>query len=414
MNRTIKIIGIIFLIGSFAPAGFAQNSIKSLEECVRFALENNLTLQSGRISIEKAKDLQGTALNIDRTSISLSQDPTTGGGADNSIALSQGLDFPSVYLARHKLLKAETNLERNYFDLTKNELIKEVTKTYYELLYARKCKELLTEQDSVYSQFFFLATARFKAGETNQLEQINAERLYNENKMELLSAEKEFQTIQMEMQTWLNTEEWIEPQENDLPVMDMHFLPSELAVQQSPLAQIYKGKLAVSEENSRLQQQQFLPGFDFSLRNQLLIKGFNPYHINRERFDKGNFMGFEVGMRFPLFFGEQRSKAKAAKKEVEIAKLQHQTVLQSLKKELNTYLNQFRKNQTRLDYYQNVGLAKAGEMTRISQLAYEKGEINYIEYIQNLKTAIEIKLQYANAVKEYNQTVIEINYIQIK
>ena len=62
-----------------APALFGQNTTKSLEECIQWAIDNNLTMKSGRISIERAKDLQGTAFNIDKTSFSLSQDPTSGG-----------------------------------------------------------------------------------------------------------------------------------------------------------------------------------------------------------------------------------------------------------------------------------------------------------------------------------------------
>ena len=43
---------------------------------------------------------------------------------------------------------------------------------------------------------------------------------------------------------------------------------------------------------------------------------------------------------------------------------------------------------------------------------YEKGEIDYVEYIQNLKTAVEIHLLYANAINDYNQTIIMLNYLQ--
>lgn len=175
----------------------AQNSIKSLQECIQSAVDNNLTMKSGRISIERAKDLQGTAFNIDKTGISLSQDFTEGGGTGNSLAISQSFEFPTVYGSRRGLLKAETNLERSNLEVTRNELVKEVTSTYYQLLYARENMKILQEQDSVYGKFLFLASAKFKAGETSRLEEMNAERLYNENKIELQKTEKSYQNIQL-------------------------------------------------------------------------------------------------------------------------------------------------------------------------------------------------------------------------
>ena len=106
-------------------------------------MEKNLTMKSGRISIERAKDLQGTAFNIEKTGFSLSQDPTSGGSPDNSISLSQSFDFPTVYTTRSKLLKAETNLERSNLEVTRNELVKEITGTYYQLLYAKENIKIL-------------------------------------------------------------------------------------------------------------------------------------------------------------------------------------------------------------------------------------------------------------------------------
>ncbi len=87
MKTKIIISTIVFITMTvvLAPALFGQNTTKSLEECIQSAIDNNLTMKSGRISIERAKDLQGTAFNIDKTSFSLSQDPTSGGSPHNRI-----------------------------------------------------------------------------------------------------------------------------------------------------------------------------------------------------------------------------------------------------------------------------------------------------------------------------------------
>ena len=83
-----------------------------------------------------------------------------------------------------------------------------------------------------------------------------------------------------------------------------------------------------------------------------------------------------------------------------------------MQKQYQTYINDFYKAKNSLDYYTSNGITQADTITRISQISYEKGEIGYVEYIQNLKTAVEIHLQRTNAVNDYNQTIIMLNYVQ--
>lgn len=393
-------------------AAFGQEQPRTLQECIQTAIENNLTMKSGRISIERAKDLQGTAFNIEKTNFSLSQDPTSGGSPDNSLSLSQSFDFPTIYSARKGLLKAETNLERSNLEVTRNELVKELSATYYQLLYAKENIRILQKQDSIYSKFLFLANAKLKSGEAGRLEQMNAERLCNENKIELQKAGKSYQSLQLLMQRWMNTEEYVEPAESSLTIVETALPLKEFNPGQTPLGEVFANKTIVSEKNLSITKQGYLPGFNIALKNQFLIKGFNPYDIERERFDKGNFMGFEVGISLPLFFGEQRAKTKAAKREVEIARLEQENAMLTMRKNYQTYLNEYTKAQNALDYYSTRGNKQAEDITRISQISYEKGEINYIEYIQNLKIAVEIQLQYTNAINNYNQIIILLNYLQ--
>ncbi len=71
-------------------------------------------------------------------------------------------------------------------------------------------------------------------------------------------------------------------------------------------------------------RQGMWPSLNVGLRHQLVISGMNPYDIDRSRFDKGNWMGFEVGVAFPLFYGSQKAKKEAAKLDVDIARARRQ------------------------------------------------------------------------------------------
>ncbi|MDR0668022.1 MAG: TolC family protein [Prevotellaceae bacterium] len=390
----------------------AQPSVKTLDECIEAALRHNLSVQSGHIAVERAKALQGSAFNIDRTTVSLSQDPTSGGSPDNSLSIGQRFDFPTIYLSRRRQLKAATDLERSYLDVTRNELVREISSVYYQLLYARERIKILQQQDSMYAKFVFLATAKFKAGETNRLEQMNAERLYGENKIALQQAETDYRNVQLSLQRWLNTSEWIDPADPSMTVLESAWQPADFNPRQTPVNRVFESKKAIGESALNVARQEFLPSISVALRSQWVIPGFHPYNVPRERFAGGNFMGFEAGIGIPLFFGEQRAKTRAARREIDLLKTQQEDALLLLTSDYRTALNDYAKAKNALDYYRTQGAEQADEIGRMSQLSYEKGEIGYIEYIQNLKTAAELHLQCADAVHNYNQSIITINYLQ--
>ena len=131
-----RIIIIALAIIGISQSMMAQERRMTLNEILKLAMEHNLGLQSSRMAVERASALQGTAFSPDPTSISISQDPTSGGSPDNAITVSQNIALPSVYSAHKSLLKAQTNVERSRLAVDENELRREVSNAFYDLLYA--------------------------------------------------------------------------------------------------------------------------------------------------------------------------------------------------------------------------------------------------------------------------------------
>jgi outer membrane efflux protein len=270
----------------------------------------------------------------------------------------------------------------------------------------------LQAQDSVYDRFVSLASARFKAGEAGNLELINAERIRNENRIEMEKAEKSYRSAMLAFRQLLNTDTVVVPADVSLPVIRQEMPEASVSFEQTPLGGMYAARITASERNLSLAKQGYMPGLSIGLTGQLLIKGFNPYDIERSRFDKGNFMGFEVGVSIPLFWGGQNAKVKAARRDVELAEISRRQAKQRMDKEYRDGLNELFRAQKVLDYYTAQGNGQGERMGRLSQVSYENGEIGYVEYIQNQQTALDVQLRYADAVNDYNQAIIMLNYIK--
>lgn len=383
----------------------------SLQDCLRQAYDNNLALRSNRIAVERAKDLQATAFDIEKTSVSLSQDPTSGGSPDNALSISQTFEFPTIYGARRSQLKAETSLEKSRLEVTQNELRHNVSAAYYSLLYAMERKRILEKQTAIYARFLQLANAKLKAGETGRLEWMNAERLSRDNEIALSNATTDVHIASIALQRWICSDTYILPLEDSLTIIE--YTPSAtFNANATPIGQALEQQRKVSEKNLKVAKQGYLPDISLSASTQMVLRGFNPYNVDRSRYDKGNFMGFEVGLSVPIFFGGQRAKVKAAKHDVAIAETKIAEQMQTLDKQYRTAYEEYKKATTSLQYYQTQGAAQANEIERISLKAYENGEIGYVEYVQNLQTALDIHNDYAMAINNYNQAVITLNYIK--
>ena len=162
--KTFKYIILTVCIGALPLSSPAQEKAMTLQECIDMALDNNLDMKAGTVSVGKARDLQGTAFDMEKTSVTLSQDPTSGGSPDNGITVSQSFEFPTVYAARRKYLKAETAAAQSSLAVTRNEVVRDVSAYYYTLLHDRRTIEILQAQDCVYDRFVSLASAGRQSG----------------------------------------------------------------------------------------------------------------------------------------------------------------------------------------------------------------------------------------------------------
>lgn len=382
----------------------SQTRKVSLQECINMALEKNPQMQVANKSVERAKALQGTAWEIDKTELSLSQDPTSGGSPDNALSLSQSIEFPTYYIARHKQLKAETQAERSKAAVVRLSLENDVKAAYYQAVYQAERLRVLESQDSLLAQYRTLAEKRYKAGETRQLELLSAERLQRENKMEVLAAHNELETAQLLLSRLVGSVETVEPKEDSLLPLD--WKQASYNYSQTPDGQYSADRLKVSEQAVRVAKNGFAPSLSLSLRNQLVISSWNPYGQDRSRFDGGNFMGFEVGVGIPLFYGATRAKVKAARKEREMIALEIKEQEQLRQQEYLSALSRMNAAYVRYTYYNEEGRERSDKMAEQGLLEYSQGEISYLEYMNVLQESIDLRLKRASALNDYNQCVL--------
>ena len=74
---------------------------------------------------------------------------------------------------------------------------------------------------------------------------------------------------------------------------------------------------------------------------------------------------------------------------------------ETLEFELNKYFK-------KILYFQQVALARADILIGISQIRFEKEDIDYTEFVQNTEEGFLIRLEYMQTLNNYNQTAIQL------
>lgn len=380
----------------------------TLQQCFQLADRQNLALQSGRKAVEKAQVMQGTAWDLDKTEIAFSQNPASSGDTDNGLTFSQSIEFPTVYTARRNQLKAETQAEKSRLNVTSQQLRLEIANVYYAMLYQTHRLQILLQQDSVIQRYCDVAAKRYKAGEARQLEFLSADRMRNDNRLEMTKVKNEAENLQTALMALLNTTTPVVPAADNLVISQSSPMNAAFNYQQTADAQYQKDLISALDQEVKCAKTGYAPSLSLALRSQLLIDSWDPYHINRQRFTEGNFFGFEVTVGVPLFYGATKAKVKAAQKDREVALLAMQQEQREKERDYKQGYNRLQNAIKRMEYYSGENMAKAKDIERLSTLEYENGEISYVEYASALQEAIDMRLKQAEVVNEYNEAVLAL------
>lgn len=394
------------------PAAGSDVLTMSLEQCLQYASSNSLVMRAADRRIDRARALQGTAWDIDRTELSLSQDPTSGGSPDNALALSQQIEFPTVYASRRRQLKAETRVQENSRSVASQQLRADIASAYWQLVYCQERVRLLMASDTLLSRYVSVAEARYTTGEARRLEWLSATRQQRANAMLLAEARAECDVACAQLALLVGTGGRITPA--DTTLQPLPYTPSGYAYGGTPEGELAQSRVVAADRAIGVARSGYAPSLSLTLKNQLVITGWDPYHENRSRYAGGNFMGVEVGIGIPLFYGATRARVRSARADRDIAIIDMQRQQSERQTDYQVALRRYASASERMAYYCGQGAASADEMVRLGEIEYANGEISYMEYVSAMQEASDTRLSRASAINDYNQAVVALQRLEGK
>jgi len=123
------------------------------------------------------------------------------------------------------------------------------------------------------------------------------------------------------------------------------------------------------------------------------------------------FTGIQAGIAIPLWFAPYSSRTKVAKLKELVSQTNADYYSKSLSGNYNSLLGEYSKFSNSIDYYEKQAVPEADLIIDQATRSYKAGAMDYLDYILNLSRALGIKQNYLDALNNYNQTIISIDFI---
>lgn len=407
-NTTITATILLLSVFCFQNTN-AQTPI-SLQTAIDTALKNNLSVKNEILNAEYQKKLKATAVDIPQTNLTGEYGQINSFYKDSKFGISQGISFPTVY-AKQKSLQNE-NYKSSVLNIAvkEAELKKQVSNIFYLLVYLQQKQKILLQNDSVYASFLEKANLRFAKGESNVLEKTTAETQRGQISIQLNQLKSDLEVLQLQFQLLLNTTTVFTPS-NENPKLVFTTLIDTAAVCNHPQIKVLQQQKNISLVNTQLEKSKLFPNLNLGYSNQS-IQGMGADNVLYSKSSRFNSIQFGVGI--PLFFGSQKANINSAKTLELISENNYQLGLQTIKKEYQTAFKQYQTQLQIVKYFEETALKNANTITKTANDQFTNGDINYLEWTMLINNAVSIQSNYTDAVKELNQTIIQLNFLTSK
>lgn len=381
-----------FLLGLSSEV-FAQDD--ALRQIEQDALAMHQEVRDQRLKVEAAKarlkaewGLGNTDVNAQYGQINSSQ------RGDYYVDVQQQVQNPWATIERRKALQVQLGAQEQQLQLKEREVKRDVRSAYYRWMAELEKGRVLEQFDALFRSFRNKAELRFSLGEIDQLELGSLlgmqAQIQKQQRQQLRNEQEARKALEDMVRHPLQTDRAAELNDIDsLPIGDEALAPlfNALATEQK------EAVLAVR----KAEKASYWP--------QLSVGYFNQQIDGNPGLD-----GLVAGVSIPLFQTDQRSRAKEsmiaveqADNEVSARLFALSTALEVEQAYASLAMEQWREHGNALEH-------QADRMMNQALQSYEEGELDYLRFVQLMHTAMELKWNQIDLLRDTHLAIEKLNY----
>src|SRR5699024_546199 len=150
----------------------------------------------------------------------------------------------------------------------------------------------------------------------------------------------------------------------------------------------------------------------YGVTNSTLLTTVSIMYGFQEIAGQSGFNSFSVGISIPLFFVPQLGQTQSDKIQRKVAKRDLHTKKIQLKSRYHRLLQQYQKWLSSWKYYRDEALPLAKKQRQGALTAFRLGGIDYVAFIQNIRSAIEVEVNALEALGSYLDAKARLSYFR--
>ncbi|MBK8516769.1 MAG: CusA/CzcA family heavy metal efflux RND transporter [Saprospiraceae bacterium] len=390
-------LSILILIGISCSLQ-AQPIPIDLENAILVALNNHPNVKAAALEVEKNRSLQNLKYNFGTTDISYQGNGLTDrqfGQQVNQIGIIQHFPSPGISKAANMLQNQLVYQSTYVKQISENELKWKVKNLYFEIQYKKEVEKLYSNLLFTYADYYDKAKVRVDVGAANSIEALTLKAKWKEYELLLRQVKIELNSLNQQFQLLLNSNEAVTIKDS----LNTIFIPST-TVDTTSNVFLLLSKQNVAIENAKVDvlRSELMPSFNVGYAAQ--------------NFNQGGWLNaVQAGISIPLFKNQAKKRIEAQKMQIDIAAYHYDDKVLAIRQALLQAQNTIDLYQEGIDFYKEQIDAFNPELTRISQLNYQAGELTYLELLNTLDLMATNSKYYWEQIIAHNKAVADFQFL---
>jgi cobalt-zinc-cadmium resistance protein CzcA len=388
----LALLAVLTLIGGGA------NAQLSLEEAVELAWQQHSLLQQQDIQIQQQEVLKDSRKQLQPTTFTYSWeelDPTFTQGI-HSLNVQQNFNLPAVAKSQQNYQAAQVQVAQARKEMTKNDLRRQIARSYQQLSWQQSRQSLQKDLLALFQDFERIASRQAELGEIGQLPILAASRAAALAQLNLQNWQADIEISLANWQLWLPKAQALQGIKDSM--LQLMPIDTGKGIANNPALAYYRQQINAQASRKQVVASQLKPQLVTGLQLQM-VDGEIP------------FFGGQIGLSAPLF----RKGYKAQLQAVDLAVTQQKEQLNWQEQQLETQrqvaLQNIQKLKANIEYYDQKLLPLYEKQIALAKKAYELGELNYNDYLQELLRYTQSQSTYWDNLLAHNLWVVELNYL---
>jgi cobalt-zinc-cadmium efflux system outer membrane protein len=325
-----------------------------------------------------------------------------------TLGAQQTFDFPTVYTRQARVGRAQEELAGRSLALSQAAVRRDARRAYLALQVAEARQRQLQAQDSLLRTLATASERLFAAGEVDYLQRVStaAESRQAGNRVQQAEADRRAAQRRLGLLLGRPTADFATGTDLSQPANLLAQAPLVLTdaadtaqLRNGPLWAYYSQNIELSRQSLRLARARNLPGLSIG-------------YINQGPRETPTLYRMQAGITLPVYFFLNRSRTQAAEARLRAATAQREAVALEQSSQYQQALAEVRKFGASLRYYQETGLSQAATIVSTARRLFGAGEVSYYLFGQSVNQAFQIRADYLDAVRGYQEALIQLHYLQ--